>query len=323
MATLPVPRVTFDSRKMQLIKDVIAKDCTTVELGLFVEVCKRTGMDPFARQIYAIKRGGVMTIQMSIDGFRLIAERSGQYRGQLGPYWCGEDMEWKEVWVEEEAPTAAKVGVLRADFAEPLWATARWKSYAQHGRDGLSAMWAHMGDLMLAKCAEAQALRRAFPNDLSSVYATEEMDQADVESTGELVAPAVSAEAPAKPARRTRAKPAPAPATAGPPPQPLPPSPEPATGSSSGSSSEAAKEEPPAGMTKVDQPTIGNIRSILRGFGGNEEQVTLVRALEPAAISNDSLGHAAVVLGGLTQEQGDKLADKLSKRAKAQAAAKS
>ncbi|HEX4112725.1 MAG TPA: phage recombination protein Bet [Stellaceae bacterium] len=177
----------FNPDQIDLIKRTICKGATNDELALFMYQAEKTGLDPLARQIYSIERReqrngqwiSVRSIQTSIDGFRLIAERSGKYSGQRGPEWCGKDAIWTDVWLQTEPPAAARVGILRSDFAEPCWGVARFDAYAQKKDGKPTRMWAVMADVMLAKCAEALALRKAFPQELSGLYIGDEMQQAD------------------------------------------------------------------------------------------------------------------------------------------------
>lgn len=166
----------FSREKVELIKRTICVGGTDDELALFLYTCKRTGLDPLARQIYAVKRAGKMAIQTGIDGYRLIADRTGNLAG-ISDY----------LFDSEEGKTPGKATVtvkklLEGGTIADFTATARWGEYCAGG-----PMWTKMPYLMLGKCAEALALRKAFPADLSGVYTTEEMAQADNEQQGAAV----------------------------------------------------------------------------------------------------------------------------------------
>lgn len=118
-----------------------------------------------------------MTIQTSIDGLRLVADRTDAYEGQTPVQWCGKDGIWRDIWNEQAHPVASRVGVFKKGFREALYAVAHWDEYVQKTKDGsLAQFWAKMPRLMLGKVAEALALRKAFPNELSGIYATEEIE---------------------------------------------------------------------------------------------------------------------------------------------------
>ncbi len=166
------------------------------DLRLLVITAARVGLDPVARQIIPVyrndtKRGPVMSIQVSIDGMRVIAARTGLYAGQDDPvfhYWNeGPDgkmrLTTEEPFDEEEnpCPAIATVTVYRlvpgTGIRFPFTASARWDEYVQRWSSTGKPMnlWASHPHVMLAKCAEAQALRKAFPQDLSGLYVEEEM----------------------------------------------------------------------------------------------------------------------------------------------------
>jgi phage recombination protein Bet len=169
-------RDELSSEQKALLKRTIAAGTTDDEFALFVYQIERTHLDPFARQIYCFKnRQGRLSINATIDGFRLVAERSGKIDGQLGPFWCGEDGVWKDVWLDKKPPAAAKVGILRKGCREPFWGVALYSGYVQMGQNGPVGRWSNDPAGMLAKCSEALGLRKAFPQELSGIYSSEEM----------------------------------------------------------------------------------------------------------------------------------------------------
>lgn len=162
----------FNPVQLDLIKNQIAKGCSAAEIEYFIGVCQRTGLDPFQRQIYAIRRkdNGTekMTIQTGIDGYRLIADRTDRYAGSDEPVHHYDDA---GNLMRSVVTVWKMVGGVRGSFT----ASALWSEYQQAN----NKMWVKMPCTMLAKCAEALALRKAFPADLSGLYTTEEMMQSE------------------------------------------------------------------------------------------------------------------------------------------------
>lgn len=163
-----VKKDEFDQKKIELIKRTVAVGATNDELAMFIYQARRAGLDPLARQIYFIKAGGRAMIQTSIDGFRVVAQRSGDYAGQDEPVFTLS--ETKEL--EKCSVTVYKFSPLGERYPAAV-GVAYMKEYHKAG-----GMWDKMPHTMLSKVAEALALRKAFPQDLSGLYTADEMDQA-------------------------------------------------------------------------------------------------------------------------------------------------
>lgn len=165
----------FTEEQIATIKSMYCKGASDDEFKVFLYTCERTGLDPFARQVFAIKRGSAMTIQTSIDGYRLVAERTGRYcPGQKPTYEY--DKAGKLLSATAYVKKLTKDGTWHIVEAE-----ASFSEYMQAYNGKPSGLWEKMPRVMLAKCAEALAIRKCFPAELSGVYTKEEMEQAEVE----------------------------------------------------------------------------------------------------------------------------------------------
>lgn len=182
-------------------------------IAKFRHTVDRTGLDPLAKQIYCIGRasrdGVEWAIQTGIDGFRVIAERSKQYAGPDPAEWLTDKGEWVDVFVKSlhgDHPLAARVAVHRHDWERPAVGIATWDEYVQTKSNGeVTSMWKQRGPGQLAKCAEALALRKAFPQDLSGLYTDDEMGSSVPLDGEERQAPARQARGISTVASRARA----------------------------------------------------------------------------------------------------------------------
>jgi len=172
----------WNPQQLDLLKSTICKGATNDEFQLFVQACRKTGLDPFSRQIHAVKRWDsslkreAMTIQTGIDGYRLIADRSGCYAPGQEPSYA-QDKDGKLVSATAYVKKMTKDGTWHE-----VSATAFYDEYVQTTKEGNpTSFWRKMPRGQLGKCAEALALRKAFPAELSGIYTHEEMQQADVE----------------------------------------------------------------------------------------------------------------------------------------------
>lgn len=194
----------------QQLKDIYMKTVfnglTEDEAVVAYRLAKRRNLDVEAKQIFFVPytdKGGRRTVvsQTSIDGFRLIASKSGNYGGSVDPKLTVKFKDGTKAVLshEEYDPSeiehiiSGTISVINTDFPQPQTATALFKSYCKQYNGNPTGLWATMPDVMILKCAEALALRKAFPQDLSGIYTSDEMEQAkndDSFNTDVSIAPA-------------------------------------------------------------------------------------------------------------------------------------
>ena len=179
-------QTSFDAKQSAALASNGVQNAPAADIALLFHQAVRTGLDPFARQIYLIGRNSRQgnqwvkkwSIQTGIDGFRVIRDRKGSYAGHTEE-WCGPNGQWRDVWLDAKHPAAARVSVYVKGYTVPVVGVALWTEYVQMKNDEPTALWATKPALMLAKCAEALALRKAFPQDLSGLYTDDEMARVD------------------------------------------------------------------------------------------------------------------------------------------------
>lgn len=176
-------RIMDERHAIDVLRDQLAPEASDQELALFAEVCSRLDLSPFADQIVLIGRYSraagrkVHRHQITVAGRRALAERTGDLVAIEGPMWCGPrdqygQLQWLEVWPfdgHEQPPYAARVLVGRRGWESRANGTAKWSEFRQTDSQGqLLEMWRRMPAHMLGKVAESMALRRAFPNVITS-----------------------------------------------------------------------------------------------------------------------------------------------------------
>ena len=174
----------------------ITAQVNEAELYRFLHIAHRCQLDPLASQIHLVGRWDkrarrkVWTAQTSIDGYRLIAQRTGEMAGSTD-VWFDDGKtayEWEQWASTEEGvthPQTASITVRRIVKGQmcEATATARWAEYAPAGNQAF--MWNKMPLLMLGKVAEALAWRRLFPAELSGLFTDAEMHQAEDPPNGD------------------------------------------------------------------------------------------------------------------------------------------
>ncbi len=177
--TAAIAPLHFTAEQSQMIRDTYANGASEGEFAMLMESAKARNLNPILRQVHFVKRWDsqkrreVWAIQVAIDGLRAVADRTGQYDGQDEP---------ENEYAPDGSLIAVRVKVYRKGISRPFVGVARWSEYVQKTKEGAATrFWQTMPHTMLAKCAEALAIRKAFPEDTGGLHIPEETHRMDSE----------------------------------------------------------------------------------------------------------------------------------------------
>lgn len=170
---------------------------------MFLAYCQAAHLDPMLKPVHIVpiwqkgqgqEKGRMVDVVMpGIGLYRIQAARTGQYAGISDPEF-GPSITTKLSGVEITYPEWCRVTVKRQmsnGMVAEFTANERWlENYATAGKDSIApnAMWKRRAFAQLAKCAEAQALRKAFP-EVGSAPTADEMEGKTFEEAARDVSP--------------------------------------------------------------------------------------------------------------------------------------
>ncbi|MCV7230713.1 recombinase RecT [Mycolicibacterium komossense] len=223
IATIRPEQQRWDENQTAILRQIGLEAATQGDLDLFFHVCRTTGLDPFRRQIYMIGRNTKITewveddsaqngrrrvdswvtkytIQTGIDGYRKNGREAAKYYGDTlrfeGPWFTGEDdfhitddgeviQHWRKVWPKGKPPFAARFVIFRD--GEEFEGIAHYDEFMQTGyQDQPNAMWGKMPRNQIAKCAEALAWRRTYPDDFSGLILEDAAQSTVIDQEGNV-----------------------------------------------------------------------------------------------------------------------------------------
>lgn len=182
--------MTLSERQVTTLKGTIAKDCNSSEFNLFVEYCRRIGLDPIRKQVIPLifnkdnPKKRQMTIVVTVDGQRTIASRLGDYRPDSDEPEITYNDELKNPNTNPAGIEKCKVKLYKQDNRGEWFAVsgvAYWEEFAAiktwNGESTLDGQWKTKPRIMITKCAESQALRKGWPDQFANMYSDAELDK--------------------------------------------------------------------------------------------------------------------------------------------------
>ena len=190
-------RTRFQAEQVAVIRDTVAKDCSEAELHMFLEIAVRHGLDPFLGEIYAAKMGGQdgaggrVTIMVPRDGFLAVAQRSGELESLDGDVVRVNDefkvsrrpdgsREVEHSYSKDRGEIAGAWAIVKRRDRTPMFFYAPIEEYLPTSEKKLKySPWSRQASAMILKCAESNALRKAF--SITGVAGAEEMQKQMIE----------------------------------------------------------------------------------------------------------------------------------------------